>query len=87
MSNSLISGIPASKVDVRLFKYSAPIENKAFAIPDDNGDKTLLEAWQRECKRLNKIYPNLDHWIDTEQPDAEGVYYRGLPKARQKNIE
>lgn len=67
------------KSDVALFKYGPPVENKSFPFPDTNGDKTLLQAWRRECVRLNEKYPHLHHWIDTEQPDSEGVYYRGLP--------
>ena len=58
---------PISQIDVSLFHYGQPKENREFKVPDENGDKTLLQAWRRECSRLNTKYPTLHHWIDTEQ--------------------
>lgn len=64
--------VAGDKADVALFKYGPQVENRKFERPDMNGNTTRLQAWQRECGRLNKKYPHLHHWIDTEQPDSEG---------------
>ena len=71
--------VAGSKSDASLYKYGPQVENRVFEKPDMNGNTSRLQAWRRECERLNEKYPHLHHWIDTEQPDSEGVYYRGLP--------
>lgn len=85
ISNTIFSGKPLTEVDVSLFVYGKPMENTIFKTKDQNGDMTLLEAWRRECFQLNKRYPSIHHWVDTEQPDSEGAYYRGLPGEQWRN--
>lgn len=85
ITNTIFSGKPLSEVDVKLFHYGEPMENTIFKTKDENGDTTLLQSWRRECLNLNKQYPDIHHWIDTEQPDKDGVYYRGLPGEQWAN--
>lgn len=85
ISNTIFSGKPLEEVDVSLFIYGKPLKNTIFKASDQNGDMTLLQAWRRKCLELNKRYPLVHHWIDTEQPDSEGVYYRGLPGEQWRN--
>lgn len=58
-----------SGVDVSAFKHGETIENREFVIPDKNGDRTLLQAWRRECRMLNILRPTLHHWVDTHVND------------------
>lgn len=85
IENSILY-IPLCRVDVKKFIYGQPIEDKEFDMPDQNGDKFLIQAWRRECLRLNAQYPHLHHWIDIEQPDSDGVYYQGLPGQHMASV-
>lgn len=52
--------------DVSLWFRGESIKNIEFRFPDENGDRSLLEAWQRECRRLNEQRPETYHWVSTD---------------------
>ena len=40
-------------------------DNKVFKALDSNGDEDLEQAWRRKCHDLNRLYPHLNHWVNT----------------------
>lgn len=63
---------PVSECDASRFKYGPPILDSDM--PAGSPYVSMLQSYRGVIENLNKAHPDLYHWLDTEQPNEEGVF-------------